>query len=129
MGELWESRHDQKMSKVHSRLKRERPLYYFREWRKYRGYTQETLADMIGVTASSISQLETGKQGFTDATLESLAYALRCSPGDLLMRDPLDKEAPYSIWSRIPLKDRARVLELMRVYAVDDPGPANGTDG
>lgn len=117
------------MSKVQPRLKRERPRYYFREWRKLRGYTQETLADMIGVTASSISQLETGKQGFTDATLEALAEALRCNPGDLLMRDPTDKEAPISIWARIPKADRPRVLDLMRVYAKDDSDPSNGTDG
>lgn len=51
--------------------------------------TQEGLAERIGLTAPSISQLETGKQGFTDKSLEAFAEALGCSPGDLLERNPL----------------------------------------
>ena len=70
------------------------PRFFFREWRKHRGYNQEELAEIVGVTPSTISQLETGKQGFTDSTLVALAEALFCSPGDLLMRNPLDQDAP-----------------------------------
>ena len=66
-----------------------KPVYFFKEWRKHRGYNQEELAELVGVTTSSISQLESGKQGFTDSTLAALALALECSPGDLLMRNPL----------------------------------------
>lgn len=80
--------------------KPERPRYYFKEWRKKAGYTQEKLADMIGVTPSSISQLESGKQGFTDSTLEALAWALSCEPADLLGKDPTKQ---------------GEVIDLMRV--------------
>lgn len=45
------------------------PRFFFREWRKYRGLNQEALAEIVGVTTSTISQLETGKQGFTDFRL------------------------------------------------------------
>lgn len=51
------------------------PRFFFREWRKYRGLNQEALAEIVGVTTSTISQLETGKQGFTDSTLVALADA------------------------------------------------------
>lgn len=67
---------------------KERPRFYFKEWRKYRGLTQEELAGRIESTASSISQLETGKQGFTDSTLVAIADALNCEPGDLLSANP-----------------------------------------
>ncbi|TPI39285.1 helix-turn-helix transcriptional regulator [Mesorhizobium sp. B3-1-9] len=67
--------------------------YFFKEWRKHRGLNQEALADMIGLTASSISQLENGKQGFTDSTLTALAQALDCRPGDLLLWGPDAAEA------------------------------------
>lgn len=77
------------------------PRFFFREWRKLRGYNQEELAELVGVTPSTISQLETGKQGFTDSTLTALADALACSPGDLLMRNPLDKDAPWSLWDSV----------------------------
>lgn len=69
--------------------KPDKPRYYFKEWRKKAGLTQEQLAERVGVTASSISQLENGKQGFTDTTLEALAWALNCDPADLLGRNPL----------------------------------------
>lgn len=67
--------------------------YFFREWRKHRGLNQEALADLVGLTASSISQLENGKQGFSDSTLVALARALDCRPGDLLLWAPADVEA------------------------------------
>jgi len=64
------------------------PKFFFREWRKKRRLTQEKLAEMVGVSPPSISQLENGKQGFTDTTLLQLAQALGCHPGELLMKDP-----------------------------------------
>jgi transcriptional regulator with XRE-family HTH domain len=101
--------------KVIPRPKPERPRFFFREWRKHRGYNQEDLAEMIGVTASTISQLETGKQGFTDSTLVALADALYCSPGDLLMRNPLDQDAPWSIWDSVKKQSPSRRAEIVAV--------------
>lgn len=66
--------------------------FYFKEWRKHRHLTQDELAAKVGVSASSISQLETGKQGFTDTTLIALSEALQCSPGDLLSINPSNKD-------------------------------------
>lgn len=103
--------------KVKPNFKPERPRFFFKEWRKHRGYTQETLAEMIGVQASSISQLETGKQGFSDTTLIALAEALKCSPGDLLMRNPLDAEAPWSIWDNIKPEDRPQAIKTLESFA------------
>lgn len=70
-------------------LIKQRPRFYFREWRKHRGLSQVQLATKIGSSASSICQLESGKQGFTDTTLVAIADALRCEPADLLTVDPL----------------------------------------
>jgi transcriptional regulator with XRE-family HTH domain len=93
-------------------------LYFFRQWRKHRGMTQEELAETIGVTPPSISQLENGKQGFTNDTLEALAEALNCTPGDLLMRNPLADDGPLDVWGRIRVEDRARALEVLKAFAV-----------
>lgn len=74
------------------------------------------MAEIVGVTASTISQLETGKQGFTDSTLVALAEALSCTPGDLLMRNPLDKDAPWSIWEsvkKMPAAQRAAIVAVV----------------
>lgn len=65
---------------------------FVREWRKHRKMTQERLAELTGYTASSISQLETGVQGYEEATLVKLSAALDCRPGDLISGPPQEIE-------------------------------------
>lgn len=67
---------------------RQRPRHFIKEWRKFRDLTQDQLAGRIGSATSTISQLETGKQGYSQALLEELAEALSCEPWDLLHVDP-----------------------------------------
>lgn len=100
---------------VTTNFKTPKPRYFFREWRKHRGYTQEELAEIVGVTPSSISQLETGKQGFSDTTLLALANALACNPGDLLMRNPLDADAPWSLWDQVKKSSPSKRREIVAV--------------
>lgn len=91
------------MSKVITRFKRapgEHPGHYIRQWRKYRGYTQERLAEMIGASHGAISQLETGRIAYTQAMLEALADALGTEPGTLLYVDPTQTNAMWSLWER-----------------------------
>ncbi|MET3601838.1 helix-turn-helix domain-containing protein [Martelella mangrovi] len=101
------------MEKVVPNFKKERPSYFFKEWRKHRRLTQEELASRIGVSASSVSQLENGKQGFTDSTLEAYAWALSCNPGDLLMRNPLEENEMWSIWDQASKADPAKQKQLI----------------
>ena len=107
-----------------TRPKELKPRYHFRHWRKFRGHTQEGLADLAGVSAPGISQLENGKQGFSDETLASLAGALDCEPGDLLLWNPLDQDSVWSIWSNIPSEKRALALKVLKPFA-DPPKPAH----
>jgi transcriptional regulator with XRE-family HTH domain len=62
--------------------------HFIREWRKSKRLTQERLAEMIGSTSGAISQLENGIINYTQPTLEAIAKALECRPGDLLNRLP-----------------------------------------
>ena len=101
------------MAKARQNLKKPRPRYFFREWRKYRGLTQAQLADRIGQTEPSVSQLENGKQGFTNGTLELIADALMCSPGDLLMRNPLDAAAPWTLWETLRPAERKQAIAVI----------------
>lgn len=113
--------------KVTSNFKEPKQRTYFREWRKYRGMNQEELASLVGVSTSSISQLETNKQGFTDTTLFALAAALHCNAGDLLMRNPLDEEAPWSIWDNIPKKQRKQAIQILKTF--QNSNSNTGTNG
>lgn len=70
------------------RPKRRRQRTYLREWRKYRNMTQEQVAALIGYHHSNLLRVELGKTQFTQDLLEKLAEVYRCTPADLLSRDP-----------------------------------------
>src|SRR5260221_9444891 len=73
--------------------------HFIKEWRKYRGLTQEKLAARLGISTSHISQIERGRINYTRETLEALAYSLHCEPSDLLGRDP--NLPDYQLWQII----------------------------
>jgi transcriptional regulator with XRE-family HTH domain len=65
-----------------------RRRHFVREWREFRGLTQEQLAEMLNMTSASISRIESLKQGYTQNFLEACADALGTHPGTLLTRAP-----------------------------------------
>ena len=91
-----------------------KPRHYIKEWRKHRRMTQEQLASAIGSAVSSVSQLESGKQGYSQATLEALSEVLQCSPADLLSVNPTEgrPEEPSreAVTSLLSLLDNVRSL-------------------
>lgn len=87
---------------------------FIRQWRKYRGLTQELLADRIGMSPGNLSNIETGKQPYTQEHLEALAEALRCEVVDLLIRNPLDPEGIWSLWERAKTAQREQILEVTK---------------
>jgi transcriptional regulator with XRE-family HTH domain len=101
------------MGKVRAAPKPARPRHFIREWRKFRGLSQEQLAERIGVTHGAISQLETGKVSYTQAMLEALADAMMCEPGDLVVRDPTQTASVWSLWERALPGERERIIEFM----------------
>lgn len=73
----------------------------------------ETLGRSEDYSHASISRIETGKQAYTQPVLEAIAEALSCTPADLLMRNPLDRDAPWSIYETLRKADpdtRSRVM-------------------
>jgi transcriptional regulator with XRE-family HTH domain len=79
--------------------KQHRPTF-LRQWRKHRGLTLERLAARVGMVPSALSMLERGESGYSQPVLEALAEALDTSPASLLMRDPSDDNAMWSIWDQ-----------------------------
>lgn len=88
--------------------------FFLREWRKYRGLTQQELADRAGLTNSAVSHLERGAKAYTQGSLEALARALECEPADLLARDPSSDEPLWAAWDGIADADRARVIAVIK---------------
>ena len=99
--------------KVTPRFKTPRRRTFFREWRKYRGYTLEKAAELAGMTAGNISAMERGAQGYTQDGLEALAAAYRCDPGQLLNVDPNISDI-WSIWEVAKTGDRQKIVDIAR---------------
>jgi transcriptional regulator with XRE-family HTH domain len=99
---------------VRTRFKepRGRP-HFIRQWRKHRGYTQEQLAEMAGMSPGNLSQIENRKQDYTQSTLEALAEALNCEPADLLVRNPADPEGIWSLWDRAGEAERRQIVAVI----------------
>jgi transcriptional regulator with XRE-family HTH domain len=73
-----------------------RSRHFVREWRKFRGLTQEKLAERLETTKANISRIENLHQGYTQDFLEACADVLKTEPAMLLTRNPLDEPTTTS---------------------------------
>lgn len=80
--------------------------------------TLEQLAAAADLSAPTISEMERGVVGYTWESLEDIAAALDCDPGDLLSRAP-DEEEFTSLWRDLSDEDRRRTLGIIRVIRGD----------
>ena len=77
------------------------------EIRRGQGWTQERLAEAIGLQPISLSRLETGQRALSLSTVALIADALEVSLGDLL-----DVERPLPLTDKLP--GEAELLGLYR---------------
>lgn len=65
---------------------------YIAEWRKYRGLTQQQLADELNTTKATISRIEGRIIGYSQDFLEACADVLGVHTSTLLSHGPPSKE-------------------------------------
>ncbi len=65
---------------------------YVRALRKRKMLSQERLASLAGLSTATVSNLETGRNGFTDKTIAALANALQCRPADLFLPPEMNEK-------------------------------------
>lgn len=94
--------------------------HYVREWRKFRGLTQERLAERTPYSHGAISQLETGRVKYTQDMLEALALAMNCSPGDLLNVNPLKQGEVVDLMRLINDKNRDQAIRVLKALTGTD---------
>lgn len=99
--------------RVHARFRQRRRIF-LKEWRVYRGLTQEQLAERAEMSPANISHLENGRINYTQEALEHLASALNCEPAHILMVDPTRDDAIWSIWERAEEAERTRIVDVAR---------------
>lgn len=94
-----------------------RQTTYIKEWRTHRGYTQQELADALGVTKGYISELERGVKRYNQDVLEGVAKVLRCQPVDVLAHEPSGRCDLCEAWQRMSGGQRALSLKIIQLIA------------
>lgn len=97
--------------------KRPRRRTFFKEWRTFRGLTQAQAAERLDIEQATLSRIERGIIGYTQDFLERAAFAYLCEPADLLMRNPLDDDAVWSITDNLK---KATPADQLRAAAIID---------
>lgn len=87
---------------------------FIREWRQARGLTIEQLADRIELQPSALSYLERGQSAYTQGTLERIADALQTDPASLIMRNPADEEAIWSLWDTASEAEKQQISNVVK---------------
>lgn len=98
--------------------------HYIREWRRHRGLTLEKLAERIGMSHQNLGKIERYIVPYNQVLLELLATELRCEPADLIMRDPSQPAALWSIYDQLTPVQRETALAMLQGLA-----QRTGTDG
>lgn len=91
-----------------------RPPNYIKAWRKFRGFTQEKIAPLVGMSRENLSKVENGKRPFSPMLLDALARELKCTRGDLLEHDPYEPDDLRALCDRIPRARRKLAAELLK---------------
>ena len=61
---------------------------------------------------SNLSMLERGLRGYTQETLERIAEELGTDAASLLIRDPADGEAIWSLWDHAKPGQKKQIVEI-----------------
>lgn len=102
--------------------KRTRRRTFFKEWREFRKLSQQQIAERLDTSVPSISRIESGTQPYTQDVLEALAEALMTDPASLLMRNPNDPEAIWSLWDSAKPGERKMIIDIARTVTKTGTG-------
>ncbi len=72
----------------------------------------DALAARVPMDKGNLSKVERGLLPYNQEMLERLAEALATEPASLLMRNPTDPDAIWSIWDRAAPGQRRQISEV-----------------
>jgi transcriptional regulator with XRE-family HTH domain len=82
---------------------------FLRQWRKHRDKTLEAVSDHLHMSHSQLSRIERGEQPYNQELLEALADLYMCDVVDLLIRDPSQNEAIWTLWQKAKPGERRQI--------------------
>lgn len=92
---------------------------FIRQWREFRQLSQERLVSRleeagVDISVAQYSRIENGVSPYTQDTLEAIADALQTDPASLIMRNPQDDDAIWTIWDQAKPGQRRQIQEVMK---------------
>jgi transcriptional regulator with XRE-family HTH domain len=93
---------------------------FIRQWRVAKSMTLAALAERVGekiggMTHASLSRIERGLQPYSQPVLEAIADELTAGDvASLLMRDPSDPNAIWSIWDQAKPGERRMIVDIAK---------------
>lgn len=100
--------------------------HFIKAWRKHCGLTLQQVADRIEKDKATVSKIENFKIGYTQESLEAIAFALgRNIEAVDLLSPPPDPKTPENDLTRHLRKikskeDRARLSRMLAAFLNDD---------
>lgn len=102
--------------------KKQRRATFLRQWRIHRHMTLEQVAERVPMDKGNLSKVERGILQYNQEMLERLADIYMTDVASLLMRDPSQPEAIWSLW------DRAKPGTRRQIESVAEAILRTGTD-
>ena len=84
---------------------------FLRQWREDRQMTLERAGEAVGMSHAQLGRIERGLQPYNQELLEALAELYRTTPASLIMRDPTDPDAMWSLWDQAQEAERVDIAK------------------
>ncbi|WP_375413066.1 helix-turn-helix domain-containing protein [uncultured Bradyrhizobium sp.] len=79
---------------------------FMRQWREYREMTLERAGEAVDMSHAQLGRIERGLQPYNQELLEALAELYKTTPASLIMHDPTDERAIWSLWDQAQEAER-----------------------
>lgn len=87
---------------------------YFKEWREWKGWTQQELADRLETTTATVSRIENGARDWSKGYVEAFAHVIGCeNPADPITRAPDGPDPILKLLKSASPKKQAEALRIV----------------
>jgi transcriptional regulator with XRE-family HTH domain len=80
--------------------------HFLREWREHKGMTLEAAGEAVGISHAQLGRIERRLQPYNQGLLEALAELYGTDAASLIMRNPLEPDAMWSLWDQAKEAER-----------------------
>lgn len=106
-----------KCGMANKRRNSDQPRHFLKEWREFRGLTQEELASRADTTKSVISLIEGHHRGLSQKWAAKFAPLLKTTPGALISYDPNKVDTGIlELWLTIPDEQKPQAIRVLQTF-------------